>query len=458
MAEGVNIPQLQVFELPFMFESEAEVDFVMDSMFDSMSAKLEAKGLKMAFWHVNGWHNFATKSPIGSAQSLAGMKLRSQESPVHLAMFRALGAQPQTIPVPEVLSALQTGMVDGFSNTPLFTAATGWYEGGITDFTITHHIYQPAVILYSKKYLDKMPPDLRKIVIGNSAAEAAKGRKSVRGMRGDLLDFLSSSEYLLTFMRDSTRQGQVLLESLDQALGHRALQEIEDSLEEERDLLADARERRAALERAIAFDNLLEEQLEFAYSDELGYLTTCPTNVGTGLRLSVLIHLPGLVLNQETEKILNSMRQLQFAVRGLFGEGSAVRGALFQVSNLVTLGRSEEVLTGDFKRHVGKVIQYEKLAREQLYEKDAVGVLDMAQRSLAVLRNAHLITAQETFDRLSHVRMGVAMGIVPAIPMANLNLALVKQRAGHLQLAAGGSLRGRERTAARASYLRTLLA
>ncbi len=213
-----------------------------------------------------------------------------------------------------------------------------------------------------------------------------------------------------------------------------------------------------ACERAIAFDNLLEEQLEFAYSDELGYLTTCPTNVGTGLRLSVLIHLPGLVLTQETEKILNSLRQLQFAVRGLFGEGSAVRGALFQVSNLVTLGRSEEVLTGDFKRHVGKVIQYEKLAREQLYEKDAVGVLDMAQRSLAVLRNAHLITAQETFDRLSHVRMGVAMGIVPAIPMANLNLALVKQRAGHLQLAAGGSLRGRERTAARASYLRTLLA
>ncbi len=200
VAEGVNIPALQVFELPFMFESEAEVDFVMDSMFDSMSAKLEAKGLKMAFWHVNGWHNFATKSPIGSAQSLAGMKLRSQESPVHLAMFRALGAQPQTIPVPEVLSALQTGMVDGFSNTPLFTAATGWYEGGITDFTITHHIYQPAVILYSKELYDSMPADLQTILMGDRAGDTLEGRTNVRAITPALLEMFEENNINVTEM------------------------------------------------------------------------------------------------------------------------------------------------------------------------------------------------------------------------------------------------------------------
>jgi len=215
---------------------------------------------------------------------------------------------------------------------------------------------------------------------------------------------------------------------------------------------------REACTAALDLDREVESELEFAFSDELGYLTTCPTNVGTGMRISVLIHLPGLVLAGEIEKILNSLRQLQFAVRGLFGEGSAVRGALFQISNLVTLGRSEQQLIEDFARHVTKVIDYERLARERLVARNAPGVKDMAHRSLAILRSARLITMQEAFDRLSHVRMGVELGILPALETGLLNRALVQQRSAHLQLRAGRELKGRDRSEERARYLRDLLA
>ncbi len=212
-----------------------------------------------------------------------------------------------------------------------------------------------------------------------------------------------------------------------------------------------------ACHAALALDSELEESLDFAFNDDLGYLTSCPTNVGTGFRLSVLIHLPGLFLSNEIEKILNSLRQLQFTVRGLFGEGSAVRGALFQISNLGTLGRSEENLTTDFSRHVSKVIHYETLAREKLLEKDPVGVRDMVHRSLGILHSAHLMTTQEAFDRLSHVRLGVSLGILPAVPTILMNNALVRMQSAHIQVEAGRPVKGRERSAARATYLRELL-
>jgi protein arginine kinase len=209
---------------------------------------------------------------------------------------------------------------------------------------------------------------------------------------------------------------------------------------------------------SLALDGELEESLEFAFSDELGYLTACPTNLGTGFRISVLVHLPALVLTNEIEKILNSLRQLQFTVRGLFGEGSAVRGAMFQVSNMGTLGRSEEGITNDFTRHVSKVIQYEKLARDNLYARDPDGVRDMVHRALGNLREAWLMTSTEAFDRLSQVRMGTSLGVLPAFSMGMLNRALVEMQAAHIQVAAGNAIKGRERAVARAAYLRKLFA
>jgi TRAP-type transport system periplasmic protein len=194
IAEALGLDALQVFELPFMFESEAEVDFVMDAMFDTMAAKLREKGFVLSFWHVNGWHNFAFDRSVRSPADLAGLKMRSQESPVHLWAFKALGAQPQTLPVPEVLSALQTGMVDGFSNTPLFTAATGWYEGGVTHYTLTQHIYQPAAIIYNAEFWDSLTPEQQASINGDRAVETKTGRDTVRAMTPELLDMFRDNE------------------------------------------------------------------------------------------------------------------------------------------------------------------------------------------------------------------------------------------------------------------------
>ncbi len=208
---------------------------------------------------------------------------------------------------------------------------------------------------------------------------------------------------------------------------------------------------------ALACDAELEQELDFAYSEEFGYLTACPTNLGTGCRLSVLIHLPGLVLGGEIEKVLNSLRQMQFAVRGLFGEGSPARGALFQISNLATLGRSEQDLAAEFARHVAKVVQYERMATERLFRRDGAAVEDLAHRALAILQHARLLTSQEAFDRLSQVRLGVLLDILPRIGMGRLNQALVCHQSAHLQLAAEKALAPAERAARRADLLRGLL-
>jgi protein arginine kinase len=207
----------------------------------------------------------------------------------------------------------------------------------------------------------------------------------------------------------------------------------------------------------LAIDRLVEADLEIAFSEEVGYLTACPTNVGTGLRLSALVHLPGLVLGGEIEKVLNSLRQLQFAVRGFEGEGSAVRGALFQVSNLASLGRGEEDLAGDFARHVAKVVHYERMAIERLYQRDPHALEDLAHRALAILQHARVMTGQEVLDRLSHVRVGVMLDILPRIDAGLLNRALVMTQTAHLQLAAERTLPPLERGRLRADLLRDLL-
>ena len=188
VAEGAKMDQFMLMEFPFLFNSFAEADHILDKVIKNDFRKLLfRKGFVFAQWHENGWRNFATKKKvIHTLKDIRGMKMRSQESPVHLAMYKALGAQAESIAVPEVLGALKTGMVDGFDNTPLFSSATGWYEG-IKFYTISQHIYQPAVIMYSKKFMDTLPVELRRIVIGDEPKETKSGRASVRNMRGALL-------------------------------------------------------------------------------------------------------------------------------------------------------------------------------------------------------------------------------------------------------------------------------
>ena len=194
VAEGLSLPQFQVFELPFLFETSEEADYVLDEhLWPDMYALLQQNGFEMAQWHENGWHSFASKTkPIHTPADLQEMKMRSQESPVHLAMYKALNTQAISMPVPEVLGALQTNMVDGFSNTPLFTAATGWYEG-VSYYTITNHIYQPASIMYNKEFFDSLPQDLQQILIGDRAEETRNGRANVRALTPELLEMFVDS-------------------------------------------------------------------------------------------------------------------------------------------------------------------------------------------------------------------------------------------------------------------------
>lgn len=214
----------------------------------------------------------------------------------------------------------------------------------------------------------------------------------------------------------------------------------------------------SALDDALQIDTLLENEIEPAYDEDLGYLTASPADVGTGLHVSALIHLPGLVLAGEIDKVLNALRQLQFSVRGMSGEGSTVRGAMFRIANLVTLGRDEQEIVEDFKTHVGKIIIYERSARNQLYSRDHIGIQDLVHRSLAVVRQARLISAQETVDHLSNIRLGVGLGILDPLEPGLLNGVLVRHQTAHLEVAAGRPLAHREKSAARAAFLREVFA
>lgn len=213
-----------------------------------------------------------------------------------------------------------------------------------------------------------------------------------------------------------------------------------------------------ALESLMNWEADLDADLDFAYRDDFGYLTASPINAGTGLRLSVILHLPGLIMGGEIEKILNALRQLRFSVRGLFGQGGAVRGGIFLISNLVTLGRDEWEIAGDFEFHLGKVLLHERTARQQLFANDSLGIEDLAQRSLAVLQRARLMTAQEAFDRLSHLRLGVALGMLPSLDFSLLNEAMIRLQTGHLLFAAGIPCSVAQKTEARATLLRELFA
>ena len=210
----------------------------------------------------------------------------------------------------------------------------------------------------------------------------------------------------------------------------------------------------AAMVAALAMDDALGDAFEPAFSEECGYLTSSPGNVGTGLRLTAVLHLPGLVMADEIDKVLNALRQLEFGVRGLAGEGRTVRGAMFRIGNLTTLGRDEAEIAEDFSVHVGKVILYERAARELLMGRDRRGLEDLAWRGLAALRHARLMTNQETWDCLSQARLGGGLDLIPAKDWSVYNGLLVRQQGAHLELAAGRALDAREKSAARADLLR----
>jgi len=210
----------------------------------------------------------------------------------------------------------------------------------------------------------------------------------------------------------------------------------------------------ADLER---LDRDLGAQLPVAFHQEFGYLTACPTNAGTGLRASVLIHLPGLVLTKEIAKVLQGLTQVGLTFRGLYGEGSEVVGNFFQLSNQTTLGKAEDELLDHLGKIVRQVVTYEEQARQKLLQDAPAIIEDKVWRAYALLRYARSLSFEETMNLLSGVRLGVGLQLIPKLSVYTLNKLLIFTQPAHLAALDVRALRDTEQRAARASYVRMVL-
>jgi protein arginine kinase len=209
--------------------------------------------------------------------------------------------------------------------------------------------------------------------------------------------------------------------------------------------------------RLDRLDEELGTLLPFAFHHELGFLTSCPTNVGTGLRASVLIHLPGLVLTKEISKVLEGISQVGLTYRGFHGEGSEVVGNLFQLSNQTTLGKTEEDLVEHLEKVTGKVIEYERSARSVLLREAPTVLEDKVWRAYGILRSARSLSTGEMLNLLSGLRLGVSLKLLPTPRVDTLNEILVLAQTAHRSREAGSSLEGPDADAARAAYVRKRL-
>lgn len=213
-----------------------------------------------------------------------------------------------------------------------------------------------------------------------------------------------------------------------------------------------------ALQQAEALDAELAAALPYAAHPEFGFLTACPTNTGTGLRASVLIHLPGLVLTQEIGKVLQGLQHMGLTYRGLYGEGSDVLGNLFQISNQTTLGRSETDLADQLVRVVRRVIEREEEARGVLARDAGYIIEDKLWRAYGTLRHARNLPAEEAMNLLSGLRLAAGLQLVSGLSVYTLNKLLIFSQSAHLSHSAGRMLTDGEANLARARYVRQILA
>jgi protein arginine kinase len=209
-----------------------------------------------------------------------------------------------------------------------------------------------------------------------------------------------------------------------------------------------------AWEQIDAIDSAIEGLIPYAFDDRLGYLTACPTNVGTGMRVSVMLHLPALVLTRQIEKVFRSLQKISLAVRGLYGEGSQAMGDFYQISNQITLGRSEEDLIQQVSDVVPVLIDYERKARSFLINESEKDLHDRVSRAYGILCTAQTITSEETMHLLSSVRMGVNLGLIDDLEIPTVNQLFIHTQPAHLQMLHGSELDSADRNAERAIYLR----
>jgi protein arginine kinase len=210
----------------------------------------------------------------------------------------------------------------------------------------------------------------------------------------------------------------------------------------------------SAWERINRIDDLIEERVVYAYHDRLGYLTACPTNVGTGMRVSVMLHLPALVITRQIDRVFRSLQKISLAVRGLYGEGSQAMGDFYQISNQITLGRSEQELIKQVGDIVPVIIDYERQARDFLIRESHENLHDRVSRAYGILRTAQTISSEETMHLLSSVRMGVNLGLIDDLAIPTVNDLFIHTQPAHLQKLTGSELDTADRNIERARYLR----
>jgi protein arginine kinase len=204
-------------------------------------------------------------------------------------------------------------------------------------------------------------------------------------------------------------------------------------------------------------DSQLEKRLQYAFSPDLGYLTACPTNIGTGIRVSAMLHLPGLVLAEQINPIIQSVNKLGLAVRGLYGEGTEALGNVFQVSNQMTLGESESDIVERLEKVLAQIIEHEENGRATLLERKSKMVCNHVGRAYGILANAHSISSKETMNLLSLMRLGVDLGQFPAVDRSLVDELFILTQPAHLQKQHSEKLSAEERDLLRADMLRERL-
>jgi protein arginine kinase len=211
---------------------------------------------------------------------------------------------------------------------------------------------------------------------------------------------------------------------------------------------------RKAWEEADQIDSQIENRLDYAFSDQYGYLTACPTNLGTGLRASAMLHLPGLVMRQHMEKVVRMANQLGMAVRGSLGEGSEATGSIFQISNQQTLGESEEAILKRLINILHAIIEQETNARGMLLEEEQPMLLDKFGRAYGILANGHLLSSEEAVSLLSFIRFAIDLGILPVELRSRIDRLMMDVQPGHVQCFAEGDISPEKRDEMRAARMR----
>jgi len=204
-------------------------------------------------------------------------------------------------------------------------------------------------------------------------------------------------------------------------------------------------------------ETAIAERVPYAFSERLGFLTACPTNVGTGMRASVMLHLPALEMTKQIQKVFHAVAKINLTVRGLYGEGTQASGNFYQISNYITLGKTEAQIIKEIRAVIPQIIDNERKAREILMSQNREQLEDRVWRAYGMLRAARMITSSETVALLSHLRLGVNLGIIGNIEIADVNQLFVKTLPAHLQVLEGRELDAQARDVARASFVRKSL-